>query len=181
MNNVFASAASDLGRTVAEAKPLLLKLNNADTSKRPAPGKWAKKEILGHLLDSASNNHQRFVRASIQGKLVFPGYEQDQLVDLQRFKEMDWGFLVDYWTSYNRFLAHVLTCLPAKAAKVICAIGKNKPAALGWIAEDYVAHLKHHLNQILGETFETNYGIKSTTETRSHGGTEKKKKVAGAR
>lgn len=158
MTNIFATTASDLGRTVAEAKQLLLKLNNADTSKRPSPAKWSKKEILGHLLDSASNNHQRFVRAVLQGRLTFPGYEQEQLVTLQRFKEMDWGFLVDLWTSYNRFLAHVLTCLPARTAKVVCKIGKNKPATLGWIAEDYVAHLKHHLNQILGERFETNYG-----------------------
>jgi len=158
LTNIFATAASDLGRTVAEAKPLLMKLNNADTSKRPSSAKWSRKEILGHLMDSATNNHQRFVRAAIQGKLIFPGYEQDKLVGLQRFKEIDWGFLVDLWTSYNRFLAHVLMCIPARAAKVTCKIGKNKPATLGWIAEDYVAHLKHHLNQILGKTFETAYG-----------------------
>ena len=158
MNNIFAATATDLGRTVAEARPLLLKLNNADTSKRPSPAKWCKKEILGHLLDSACNNHQRFVRAAIQGNLTFPGYAQDKLVELQRFRDMDWGFLVDLWTSYNRFLAHVLTCLPAQAAKITCAIGDYEPATLGWIAEDYVAHLKHHLNQILGKKFETNYG-----------------------
>jgi hypothetical protein len=158
LNNVFAKTATDLGRTVAEAKPLLLKLTNADTSKRPSPDKWSKKEILGHLLDSASNNHQRFVRGALQGSLTFPGYQQDKLVDLQSYREMDWGFVVDFWTSYNRFLAHVLTCLPAKAAKVTCVIGDNKPATLGWIAEDYVAHLKHHLNQIVGKKFETAYG-----------------------
>lgn len=161
MKNVFGSTATDLGRTVAEAKPLLMKLTNADTSRRPSPAKWSKKEILGHLLDSASNNHQRFVRAAIQGSLTFPGYEQDKLVDLQQFKEMDWGFLVDFWASYNRFIAHVLTCLPAKAAKITCAIGNHKPATLGWIAEDYVAHLKHHLNQIVGEKFETAYDAKA--------------------
>jgi hypothetical protein len=158
VTNIFAAAASDLGKTVAEAKALLSKLNNAQTSKRPSPGKWSKKEILGHLMDSANNNHQRFVRAATQGNLTFPGYEQDKLVDLQRFSEMDWGFLVDLWTAYNRFLAHVLTCLPEEAANVSCNIGNNKPATLGWIAEDYVAHLKHHLNQILGKQFETRYG-----------------------
>lgn len=158
MSNIFATTASDLGRTVAEAKPLLLKLNNADTTKRPSSGKWSKKEILGHLMDSAGNNHQRFVRAAIQGSLTFPGYEQAKLVELQRFSEMDWGFLVDLWASYNRFIAHVLTCLPAKAANINCTIGNNEPATLGWIAEDYVAHLKHHLNQILGKKFETGYG-----------------------
>ena len=158
MNNIFKTAASDLGRTVAQAKPLLAKMNNADTSRPRSRGKWSRKEVLGHLMDSATNNHQRFVRAALQGKLVFPGYQQELLVELQRFGEIDWGFLVDLWASYNRFIAHVLTCLPAKAAKIKCAIGANKPATLGWIAEDYVAHLKHHLNQILGEMFETNYG-----------------------
>lgn len=160
MNNPFPAIATDLGRTVAQAKPMLAKLTNADTSTRPAPKKWSKKEILGHLLDSASNNHQRFVRASLQGELTFPGYDQDKLVDLQNFSEVEWSFLVDFWASYNRFLAHVLSVLPASAAKITCHIGNNAPATLEFIAEDYVAHLKHHLNQIVGKKFETNYGVK---------------------
>ncbi len=139
---------------------MLLALNNADTSTRPAPKKWSKKEILGHLMDSAGNNHQRFVRAALQGSLTFPGYDQEPLVDLQKFSEMDWNFLVDLWAAYNRFLAHVLSVLPAKAAQVTCNVGNNAPATLGWIAEDYVAHLKHHLNQIVGKKFETTYGQK---------------------
>ena len=158
MDNPFSAIATDLGRTVAQAKALLLKLDNADTSVRPSENKWAKKEILGHLLDSASNNHQRFVRATLQGSLTFPGYEQNALVDLQRFSDVDWNFLVDFWAAYNRFLAHVINSLPAEAAKVTCNIGDNKPATLGWIAQDYVEHLKHHLNQLLGPTFETSYG-----------------------
>jgi hypothetical protein len=155
--NPFSSIASDLGRTVAQAKPLLLKLDNADTSTRPSENKWAKKEILGHLLDSASNNHQRFVRASLQGSLTFPGYDQNALVDLQRFADVDWNFLVDFWASYNRFLAHVINNLPTEAATITCNIADHEPATLEWTATDYVAHLKHHLNQILGQTFETNY------------------------
>jgi hypothetical protein len=157
LSNPFSTIATDLGRTVAQAKPLLLKLNNADTSTRPTPKKWSRKEILGHLLDSASNNHQRFVRAAIDGRLTFPGYQQDALVKLQRYREMDWEFLVEYWTSYNRFLAHVISVLPVKAAKAKCKIGKNPQATLAWIADDYVAHLKHHLNQIVGSRFETSY------------------------
>ncbi len=136
---------------------MLLQLNNADTTQRPSPKKWSKKEILGHLMDSATNNHQRFVRAALQGELTFPGYDQEPLVDLQKFSEMDWSFLVDLWASYNRFIAHVLSVLPASAAKVNCNIGSNAPATLEWIARDYVAHMKHHLNQILGRKFETGY------------------------
>ena len=66
----------------------------------------------------------------------------------------------DFWAAYNRFLAHVLGQLPEEAAKITCSIGNNPSATLGWIAEDYVSHLKHHLNQILGQTFETSYGAK---------------------
>ena len=158
MTNPFPAIATDLGRTVAQAKPMLASLTNADTSLRPSPKKWSKKEILGHLLDSASNNHQRFLRASLQGELTFPGYDQDRLVDLQKFSEIDWDFLVDFWAAYNRFLAHVLSVLPASAAAITCHIGNNSPATLEFIADDYVAHLKHHLNQILGKKFATSYG-----------------------
>jgi hypothetical protein len=148
MDNPFSIVASDLGRTVAQAKPLLLKLDNADTSARPSKGKWAKKEILGHLLDSASNNHQRFVRAALQGSLTFPGYDQNPLVDLQNYAEVDWNFLVDFWAAYNRFLAHVIGQLPETAAKITCNIGNSQPATLEWIAQDYVAHL----NQLRGQS-----------------------------
>jgi hypothetical protein len=161
MLNQFQTVATDLGRTVAQAKPMLAKLNNADTSRRPSPKKWSKKEILGHLLDSASNNHQRFVRAALERGLTFPGYDQERLVDLQKFSEMDWEFLVDFWAAYNRFLANVLSLLPANAAMITCNIGNSAPVSLQFIAEDYVAHLKHHLNQIVGNKFETNYGQKA--------------------
>ena len=161
MSNPFSAIATDLGRTIAQTKPLLEKLTNADTSVRPSPDKWSRKEILGHLLDSASNNHQRFVRATLQGSLTFPGYDQNALVDLQQFREVDWSFLVDFWAAYNRFLAHVINSLPVGAANIRCEIGKNHPATLAWIAEDYVAHLKHHLNQIVGKKFETTYGAKA--------------------
>jgi hypothetical protein len=154
----YTAIASDLENTVAQVRPLLEKVTEPEASRRPQPGKWSKKEIIGHLLDSASNNHQRFVRAALQRELTFPGYPQDALVELQRFNEMKWEFLITFWASYNLFLAKVLSALPSETAPVQCAIGKNPLATLEWIAQDYVAHLKHHLNQILGKMFETSYG-----------------------
>jgi hypothetical protein len=156
--NSFPAIASELEQTVAQVRPLLERVTEQEASRRPQPGKWSKKEIIGHLLDSASNNHQRFVRAALQGELTFPGYSQDALVELQRFNEMKWEFLIAFWVSYNLFLAKVLAVLPPDAASVQCTIGKNTPATLEWIAQDYVAHLKHHLNQILGKMFVTSYG-----------------------
>jgi hypothetical protein len=159
--NSFEKAAADLEQTVKQALPLLAKLKESEASSRPQPGKWSKKEILGHLIDSASNNHQRFVRAALEGKLVFPGYDQDRLVVLQRFGNMEWKLLIEFWASYNRFLSQVISVLPAESATVVCAIGKNRQATLEWLAQDYVAHMKHHLNQIVGATFVTSYEEKS--------------------
>jgi hypothetical protein len=156
--NSFISVSSDLQETVVRARPQLEKISGQEVSIRPRPGKWSKKEILGHLLDSASNNHQRFVRASLQKELTFPGYSQNELVELQRFNEMPWDFLIAFWSEYNLFLAKVVHELPEDALHVSCAIGNNRPTTLEWIAQDYVAHLKHHLNQILGQVFETTYG-----------------------
>lgn len=156
----FAAVAADLDQTLARVRPLLDAISDGEASQRPKPGKWSKKEILGHLLDSASNNHQRFVRAAIEKELAFPGYPQDALVELQRFNEMKWGFLTSFWFEYNFFLGKILRVLPQEVTEVRCMIGNNPVATLGWIAEDYVAHLKHHLNQIVGMMFETSYGKK---------------------
>ena len=153
----FQESAAELNKTIETVTPWLKQLSKEDASVQPAPGKWSKKEILGHLMDSACNNHQRFVRAALQGQLTFPGYDQEKLVVLQRYQDLDWAFLIELWTTYNKFLVHVLRNLPASAHQVTCHIAEFKPATLAWIAEDYVAHMKHHLNQIFGKKFETTY------------------------
>ena len=150
------SVANDLQSALKIAERLR-QIRDAEASIRPAPGKWSKKEILGHLMDSASNNHQRFVRAALQGQLTFPGYDQEKLVEIQRYQDLDWEFLIEMWTAYNKFLVHVLRNLPATAHQIVCHIAEFKPATLAWIAEDYVAHMKHHLNQIFGKKFDSTY------------------------
>lgn len=147
----FQPIAAELDSAVAQTQPLLAGLSEVETSERPAPGKWSKREVLGHLIDSASNNHQRFVRAALDGKLAFPGYDQNGLVELERFQDADWKALVELWTSYNKFLAHVIRNLPDQSFEVTCAIGNNQPVTLGYLCSDYVVHLKHHLAQLMGE------------------------------
>jgi DinB family protein len=153
----FRQSAAALKQAMETVTPWLQKITDAEAAVRPAPDKWSKKEILGHLMDSAFNNHQRFVRATLQGELTFPGYDQDGLVKLERFQELDWKFLVELWTTFNKFLVHVIVNLPESALQVTCNIGPYKPATLAWIAEDYVEHMKHHLNQIFGKKFESAY------------------------
>ena len=80
---------------------------------------------------------------------------------LQKPGKVEWKLLLILWESYNRYLAHVIAHLPAERAAAACNIGDNPPATLEFIADDYVAHLKHHLNQIIGKRFETVYGAKA--------------------
>ena len=156
----FTTVADDLLLTVQEAQEALEALSDQETLAPHEPGKWSRKQILGHLIDSAANNHQRFVRAALYGPLTFPGYEQDGLVRLERPNDVKWSLLLGLWESYNLYLAHVLAQLPEAAGNTPCTIGTNPTQSLSFIAEDYVAHLKHHLNQIIGRRFETTYGKK---------------------
>ena len=153
----FAGVAGELSAVVLESEALLRQFRNVETTFERAPGKWSKKQILAHLIDSASNNHQRFVRATIQGDLEFPGYEQEKMVAMQNPNLASWELLVELWSAYNRYVAYVLTQIPASRAEAQCRIGSHAPVTLLWLANDYVEHLKHHLNQILGEHFTTGW------------------------
>lgn len=155
----FTSIASDLLQTVRTADPMLHQVGNADATFRPALNKWSKKEILAHLIDSASNNHQRFVRAATQGSLEFPGYDQEKLVTLQNPNGASWELVIELWSAYNRYLAHILQHFPESSPQVQCSIGGRPPVTLLWLAGDYVEHLKHHLNQILGQRFQTGWSV----------------------
>ena len=83
--------AAELSALVTRAAHALLSLPDERAARRPAPGKWSPKEIVGHLVDSASNNHERFVRARWTGDLVCPTYDQDAWVASQRYQEAPWS------------------------------------------------------------------------------------------
>jgi hypothetical protein len=144
MKNI-AEELSNLVDTTAQ------KLRTLDVERvriRPAPNKWSVQEIIGHLLDSAVNNHHRFIRAQEDGSLVFPKYEQDYWVEVQRYRETSWPELVELWRLYNRHLAHVIERVPEEKLNVECRIGPSEPVTLGFLIEDYVVHMRHHLRQI---------------------------------
>ena len=115
---------------VAAAEPRLREITEIESSKPILPGGWSRKQVIGHLIDSASNNHQRFVRAALQNSLDFPGYDQDGSVRIQALQEADWPLLVSMWVAYNRYLAHVITHLPASKLETVCRIGSGEPSRL---------------------------------------------------
>src|ERR1700689_5734779 len=90
------------------AEPRLRQVTESESEKPVLPGGWSRKQVLGHLIDSASNNHQRFVRAMLQPSLDFPGYDQEGNIRGQAVQEADWGLPVSLWAAYNRYLAHFI-------------------------------------------------------------------------
>jgi hypothetical protein len=133
---------------VDAAEPRLREVSALESSKPILAGGWSRKQVIGHLIDSASNNHQRFVRASLQPSLDFPAYDQDGNVRVQAVQDADWALLVTLWSAYNRYLAHVIAHLPASRLDTVCRIGSDEPVTLGFLATDYLTHLLHHLRQI---------------------------------
>ena len=150
---------AELLQALDEATPALLGMSDERSRLRPAPDKWCPREIIGHLIDSASNNHQRFVRAQFQDDLVFSGYEQDAWVSVQRYRDAPWEELIALWRSFNLHIARIMDLVPKDERVRPRArhnldelawkpIPRNEPATLDYFMSDYVAHLKHHLAQI---------------------------------
>jgi hypothetical protein len=150
---------TDLELTVDEAAVALALLPESVVTWRPSPTAWSVKEIIGHLIDSATNNHQRFVRAGSQSDLIFGGYLQDEWVRVQAYDRAPWHELLSLWRSYNRHLARVMAAVPPEvrtrshAQHNLHEIGwkpfsANVPATLDDLMADYVGHLRHHLAQV---------------------------------
>lgn len=141
--------AGELRAEIDATLPRLRAIDEAAASADRGPGKWARKEVLGHLIDSAANNDQRFVRAPSADPFVGPGYHQDAWVAAHRYHERPWTELVELWAALNHHLAYAIESVPASALQRRCVIGDGDPATLEWIIRDYLRHLRHHLAQIL--------------------------------
>ena len=144
-----ADAAAELEKVLATVPSRLSPITDHDASLPRIVGKWSCKQILGHLIDSAANNHHRFVRAQIERSLDMPGYTQNEWVSVQSYQQRSWNDLVTLWTSYNRHILHLILTAPAEHLTIACRISGDESGPLEFLMVDYVAHLEHHLNQIL--------------------------------
>jgi len=143
-----AAIAADLDAAIQEGLKLFQHADEALTGRRPRPDGWCAREILGHLVDSACNNHRRFIIGRGVPPIVFQGYDGDQWVDRQRYTERSFQDIATLWAAYNRHLVHVISGTPPDALTQSGEGPEGGTVTLGFLMEDYVRHLRHHLSQI---------------------------------
>jgi len=112
-------------------------------------GGWTRKQIVGHMLDSAANNRQRFVRASIHGGFAGPDYAQAEWVLAHGYATKPWATLLHWWEVEHAILAAAVDCIPEDRFEAVCKIGENEPVTLRFVVEDYFRHQRWHLKQLM--------------------------------
>ncbi len=146
-----AQAADRLQDTIAEALSLFEDADEAQTTRRPGDGGWSARQMLGHLIDSACNNHRRFVLGQAGPVERWDGYVQDDWVRVQRYENVAWRDLVTLWAAYNRHLAHVMSSVSDEAAaRSALSPSGDRPITLAFLMDDYLRHLRHHLEALRG-------------------------------
>ncbi|WP_152396100.1 DinB family protein [Paenibacillus guangzhouensis] len=136
---------------IKEVPARLANLSEHDFSERPQPHKWSKKEILGHLCDSALTNIQRFVRAQYESQpYVVLKYAQNQWVEHMNYQNQSVSQVLNLWIALNTQALSVITTIPEDRLMYTCDIGEGQIVTLEWLIKDYVEHLEHHLGQIFG-------------------------------
>src|SRR5688572_33416869 len=141
-------AINKLTAIVAEYPQRFQSIAEDKFSFKPSPQKWSKKEILGHLIDSATNNHQRFIRAQFEDKPEIY-YDQDMWVQFNHYNDMPLNQLIHFWTAYNLQLIEVMKRIPVESLMLECKMRDGNYLTLNYLLNDYVVHLQHHLNQIV--------------------------------
>ena len=147
-------AIRDLETTLNTVPARLEALPDVMVAEARAIGKWSPKQIIGHLIDSAVNNHQRFVRAQIEahldaGVLRSPGYAQEDWVRVGAYQDRDWRELVQLWAVFNRQVLHVIKHADVPSLQTPVSVNGKEPVTLELVMIDYVGHVKHHLAQVL--------------------------------
>jgi|SRR5215831_295966 len=149
----------DFRQTIDSASPRLRQLSESEAEQARAADHWSAKQIIGHLIDSAANNHARFVLGQVRDDLIFAGYDQDAWVRINHYQTAPWSQLVDLWRTYNLHLHHLMAHADAAKLNTLCSrhtlqeiafktVPQSEPVTLEYLMKDYVTHLKHHLNQI---------------------------------
>jgi len=146
-----------LAETIQRELPSLRTLTEERASMARAPGKWSANEELGHLIDSAANNHIRFVRGAIEAEFQGPGYSQNDWVRVHGYSYMQWETIINFWFQYNTLLVRLVDRIPEDRLEALCVIGTNPAVALRFVIQDYILHMQHHIDLLLRREVITQY------------------------
>lgn len=124
----------------------LTTVDEDDFKHKPLPTKWSKKELIGHLIDSAENNTRRFIVAQYEENPAII-YNQDKWVAINNYQQWDTHDLVQLWYLLNRQMIIILKNISPDMSQRICNTGTSY--TIEWLATDYIKHLKHHMHQVL--------------------------------
>ena len=149
----------ELRKIITDYTSKVSAISEKEFSVKPLPNKWSKKEVLGHLIDSAQNNLRRFICGQYESSPPKIVYDQDYWVKANNYQQTDGKEVIATWKLINTRIATILETMPASSYPKECDTGKNSVSlhSLEWLAVDYVKHLKHHLNQIIPNSFEIVY------------------------
>ena len=128
--------------------PILKEIDEQTFSFKSSSDKWSKKEIIGHLIDSATNNHQRFVRGQFEDcPTIF--YDQNKWNEYSFYQQVNGQQIIDFWTTYNKQLLEIIKHISSKDLQRTCKTNTSNEYTLNFLINDYVEHLEHHLKQII--------------------------------
>lgn len=151
MNDELKIVTQRLQKNITDIPSKFLSFSEDELGKKPAPDKWSKKEILGHLIDSAANNHQRFVRAQFEEEpFKFNSYQQDDWVKVQKYNAVDTESLVSLWKIYNQHILWIISNFDENKLESKWLMEDNEVSGetIFFLIKDYIDHMDHHFGQI---------------------------------
>ena len=154
--NIIYNSINRINSNLMEITDKIRNISDDELTYKKSPDKWSKKEILGHICDSAVNNLSRFIRAQFEEQpfKIVP-YAQDEWVRINQYNQMETGELLNYWVIINRQIVRVISNIPEEKIAVTIDLGNAafreevSEKNLLWLIEDYVVHMEYHLKQIL--------------------------------
>jgi len=138
--------AKDLEAIISQYLPALKSLDGSHLAYKPSPSKWSKKELIGHMIDSAQSNIRRFIVAQYE-EIPTINYNQDKWVAIAGYQQWNSNELIDLWYLLNRQICEVLNNTSSETAQRKCMT--QELHTIEWLAKDYIKHLQHHMHQVL--------------------------------
>jgi len=157
----YSNITTGIDKAVNEWEAKLIDLSIDIISERRNSQNRTIKQILGHLIDSASNNHQRIIRLQYNKELMFPDYRQDNdlWIELQNYQDEAWNDLIQLWKYYNKHMIHIINSVRVEMLNSTWHDFEGTKVSLDQMINGYLWHLELHLseiNELISEKYLTN-------------------------